>query len=119
VELPHRYPFRLMDRVGPDRVRFELSGGSFWLRGDRSLPSAFCAEIVAQAAASLLAGPEESARERWLAGIDRLELRRPLRAGEQLEVRVRSEARFAGITKISGEIFAGDGKVAEATLLLA
>jgi hypothetical protein len=108
-----------MDRVGPDRVRFELSGGSYWLRGDRCLPAAFCAEIVAQAAASLLAPGSKAPRERWLAGIDRLEVARPLRAGERLEVRVRPEAQFAGISRISGEIFADDGKVAEATLLLA
>ena len=125
MELPHRYPFRWLDRVGTDAVRVELTADSFWLRGEAALPPAFCAEIVAQAAAALLEKGEIAARQRWLAGIDRLELLRPLRAGERLEVRVRPEGSFGGIVKVVGEIFSdGPGaaapvRVATAALLLA
>jgi hypothetical protein len=125
MELPHGFPFRWLDRIGPDSVRVELSGNSFWLRGEGALPPPFCAEIVAQAAAALLGEPDGAPRRRWLAGIDLLEVVRPLRAGERLEVRVRPEARFGGIVKVAGEIFAptaGSGtpeRVAAAKLLLA
>ena len=106
-------------------MRVEITTGSFWLRGDGSLPAPFCAEIVAQAAATLLVPPGSEARQRWLAGIDSLELTRALRAGERLEIRVRPEATFGGIVKVSGEIYAlpaGEGepeRVATAKLLLA
>ena len=125
MELPHRFPFRWLDRIGADAVRIELTGGSFWLRGEGALPAPFCAEIVAQAAAALLGGPGGSPRRRWLAGIDRLEVSRPLRAGERLEVRVRPEKGFGGIVKVTGEIYAAPAgsaepeRVAAATLLLA
>ena len=119
MELPHRFPFRLMDRVGPGVARVELSAGSYWSRGDASLPTAFCAEMVAQAAALLLDEPGAEPRERWLAGIDRVELSRPLRAGESLQIRVRREASYGAIVKVAGEIYCDSEKVAEATLLLA
>jgi 3-hydroxymyristoyl/3-hydroxydecanoyl-(acyl carrier protein) dehydratase len=119
MELPHRFPFLLVDRAGEGVVRLELTAGSFWARGAVALPAAFCAEAVAQAAAVLLVEPGGARRQRWLAGIDRVELLRPLRAGESLEVRVRPEARFGGIVKVAGEIFSRSEKVAEAMLLLA
>jgi 3-hydroxymyristoyl/3-hydroxydecanoyl-(acyl carrier protein) dehydratase len=120
VKLPHRFPFRLIDRTGPDGARLALSADAYWLRGSGHFPPAFCVEVVAQAAASLLAGVEDGPgqRQRWLAGIDRVEVLRPVRAGESLEVRVQPVGRFAGIARISGQIFSGTEKVAEATLLL-
>jgi hypothetical protein len=124
MELPHRFPFRWLDRSGSGVARLELSANSYWLRGAKALPTAFCAEIVAQAAARLLEDQEVGGAEpgqRWLAGIERLELVRPLLAGEHLEVRVRPEARFGRIVKVVGEIWAADGepeRLCAATLLL-
>jgi hypothetical protein len=124
MELPHRFPFLWLDRSGPGIARLELSANSFWMRGAASLPAPFCAEIVAQAAARLLEDPGARGEpgQRWLAGIESLELARPLRAGEHLEVRVRPEARFGGIVKVTGEIWAAaDGepeRLCTATLLL-
>ncbi len=122
MELPHRFPFRFVDRTGRDSVRLELTANGFWLRGVAPFPAALCAELIAQAAAVLLAGeapPEGGGRELWLAGIEGLELERELAAGETLEVRVRPEARFGRMMKVAGEIYSGAERVGRASLLLA
>lgn len=121
MDLPHRFPFRWIDRAGPGLARLELTTNSTWLRDGTALPAPFCAEVVAQAAALLLEDPSdrEPRRERWLAGIESLTLSRPLLGGESLEVRVRAGARYGGIVKVAGEIFAGTERVCDVTLLLA
>lgn len=120
MNLPHGFPFRWIDRVEPDSARLELTTNSVWLRNGGTLPAAFCAEAVAQAAAMLLRNPAgDTGRQRWLAGIDDLDLTRPLRGGESLEIRVRTEAEYGGIVKVAGEIFANSERVCGVTLLLA
>ena len=119
MELPHRFPFRWIDRSGPESVRVELAGDSYWLRNGAALPPAFCAEVVAQAAARLLDAGGTETRQRWLAGIDRLELTGELRAGDELEVRVRPEVSYGPIVRVAGEIYRRSEKVCEAVLLLA
>ncbi len=53
-----------------------ITANSTWLRGNAALPAAFLAELVAQAAAILLVDPAAGPQQRWLAGIDRLEMHR-------------------------------------------
>lgn len=120
MSLPHTFPFRWIEREREDVAFVELSTNSFWLRDGGVLPLPFCAEILAQGAALLLAGrePGEGA-SRWLAGIENLTLERPLCGGDRLEVRVALKARLGGLFKVEGELRAADGLVARGSLILA
>ncbi len=121
MNLPHRYPFRWIERAENDRALALVSSDSCWIRGNAPLPVAFVAEIVAQAAALLLEDPAAGAREpreRWLAGIERLELHRPVVAGDLLEVTVAAGRRFGPATRVEGRIAIAGETVAEAVLLL-
>jgi hypothetical protein len=119
MELPHRFPFRWIDRSEAGSARLTLSSGSVWTRNGAPLPTAFCAEIVAQAAARLLDGAAVGLQPRWLAGIERLEMHGELRGGDELEVKVRPEAKYGPIVRITGEIYRRSERVCEAVLLLA
>lgn len=102
-------------------MRASVSANSTWLRGARAVPAAFLAELVAQAAALLLADPaaESGAPEqRWLAGIDRLEMRRPVYAGDLLEIAVVAGRRFGSTMRVEGVVSTDGETVAEVVLLL-
>ena len=125
MNLPHGFPFRWIDRAADGSARVLVTANSTWLRGDTPVPTAFLAELVAQAAAVLLAVPGESveaqggaAGQRWLAGIDRLELRRPARAGDLLEIAVVGGRRFGNAMRVEGIVSAEGAVVAEVVLLL-
>ena len=120
MDLPHTFPFRWVEREEADVALVELTTNSFWLRDGGRLPLPFCAEILAQAAARLLAGRDpERGRERWLAGIEDLTLERPLLAGDRFEVRVTLRARLGGLLKVDGELRDASGQVARGSLILA
>lgn len=82
------------------------------------MPASFLAEVVAQAAAVSLADPQAGSRELWLAGIDRLEMHRQVRAGDLLEVAVVAGRRFGTAMQVEGRISCGGDPVAEVLLLL-
>lgn len=97
------------------------SANSTWLRGEAAVPAAFFAELVAQAAALLLADPAAppAARDqRWLAGIDRLEMRRAVQAGELLDIAVTAGRRFGSTLRVEGVVSSNGETVAEVVLLL-
>lgn len=121
MNLPHRFPFRWIECAENDRALALVSTDSSWIRGGAPLPVAFVAEIVAQAAALVLEDPAAEAREpkeRWLAGIERLELHRPVVAGDLLEVTVTAGRRFGPATRVEGRIAIAGEIVAETVLLL-
>jgi len=121
LNLPHRFPFRWIDRAGEGTARALITADSTWLRGEAAVPASFLAELVAQAAAVLLedpsAGPQAGA-QRWLAGIDRLEMRRTVHAGDLLEIAVVAGRRFGNAMRVEGVVSTGGERVAEVVLLL-
>lgn len=129
MNLPHRFPFRWIEGAENGRVRASISANSTWLRGDAAVPAAFLAELVAQAAAVLLAdrpadspaapasGPQ-AAEQRWLAGIDRIEMHRTVHAGDLLEIAVAAGRRFGNAVRVEGIISTDGAVVAEVVLLL-
>ena len=129
MNLPHRFPFRWIDSAEAGSVRAMVTANSTWLRGDAALPAAFLAELVAQAAAVLLADPAAdpppepaagppAAQQRWLAGIDRLEMHRTVQAGDLLEISVVAGRRFGNAMRVEGVISSAGEAVADVVLLL-
>ncbi|MEO8196583.1 MAG: hypothetical protein ABI689_07665 [Thermoanaerobaculia bacterium] len=125
MNLPHRFPFRWIEGAVDGTARATVSANSTWLRGDAAVPAAFLAELVAQAAAVLLAQPPADltaaspAREqRWLAGIDRLQMHRTVHAGDLLEIAVAAGRRFGNTMRVEGIISTDGAVVAEVVLLL-
>ncbi len=121
MNLPHRFPFRWIERAEDGTARAMVTANSAWLRGDATVPLAFLAELVAQAAAVLLADPTHgpaAGEQRWLAGIDRLELHRTVQAGDLLEISVAAGRRFGNAMQVEGVISTGGARVAEVVLLL-
>jgi len=120
VPLPHRFPFRLVDRRG-DGARALLSADSFWLRGGRALDLPLLAEAAAQAAAELLPESASNGEEMVLAALSECELKRQPRAGETLEFELSIAARFGSTVRVDATIRATDpsAEVARMTLTLA
>ncbi len=121
--LPHRYPFLLVDRITefePDKrivgVRC-VSHNDTYLCPEPgqpgTLPWSILTEAIAQVGAVLiLTKPENEGRLIFFMGIDYARYRRPVRAGEQVEIvarvkRLRSRmGRLHGIARVNGEICA-------------
>jgi len=118
LNLPHRYPFRWLERAGEGVARVVVTANSTWLRGSAALPTPFIAELVAQTAAVLLRDPESEPRQRWLAGIDRLEMHRTVHAGDVLEISVTAGRRFGNTLQVEGVITSRGERIGEALLLL-
>src|SRR5262245_66067552 len=109
--LPHRHPFRLVDRsleLEEDRrvlgVKNVAADDRYFIAGPGGrpvLPASILTEAMAQAGAVLiLAKPENRGRLVYFMGIDRVRYRRPVVAGDtvMLEANVvrRSEERRGG-----------------------
>ncbi len=90
-----------MDRPAPGRARIRITGNAYWARGAAGPPSAFAVEILAQAAAELLATHGAFAPG-LLAGVE--EARWSGAPPEELEVAVRLEARLGPIAKVRGSL---------------
>ena len=119
MKLPHRFPFRLVDREADGRALLCATAGSWWDRGEEGLTLPLLVEAVAQSAALLL-GPEEGPGERMaLAAVEAARLdRRPV-PGERFEIRVRLETRLGRLVRVRGELTAGGEEIGAATVVLA
>ena len=119
--LPHRYPFLLVDRivelevdkriVGIKNVSLNERYLSHSATGSPVLPPTILTEVVAQVGAILiLAKPENRQRLPFFAGIERVRYRRPVYAGDVLEIeatvlRLRSRmGMLKGIARVNGKI---------------
>ena len=119
--LPHRYPFLLVDRIlelEADRrvlgVKNVSSDERYFIAGPGGLPmlpASILTEAMAQAGAVLiLSKPENRSRLVYFMGIDRVRYRRPVRAGDavQLEgtvVRLRSKMGvLRGVARVGGAV---------------
>jgi 3-hydroxyacyl-[acyl-carrier-protein] dehydratase len=119
--LPHRYPFLLVDRITelePDKRIVGIKNISLNERclapmpdGRSVMPPTILTECVAQVGAILiLSKPENRDRLPFFAGIERLRFRRPVYAGDVLEIearvkRLRSRmGSLSGYARVNGEI---------------
>ncbi len=120
--LPHRYPFLLVDRiteletdkriVGIKNVSLNERYLSHHQAGESpALPPTILTEAIAQVGAILiLSKPENRGKLVLFSGIKRVRFRRPVRAGEVVEIearvkRLRSRMGvFEGFARVGGEI---------------
>ena len=127
-QLPHRYPFLLVDRivaleedrriVGIKNVsaneRYFIAGPG----GRPTLPASILTEAMAQAGAVLiLAKPENRSRLIYFMGIDAVKFRKPVLPGDQLVMEVKVVSLRGRICKMRGEAFVDGQKVAEAEFM--
>jgi 3-hydroxyacyl-[acyl-carrier-protein] dehydratase len=121
--LPHRYPFLFVDRIiafEPDRRIVGIKAVSLNEpvltrsgNGRAVLPAAILTEAVAQVGAILvLLKPENRTRLVFFMGIDRLRFRRPVYAGETIEIEAvvrqlrERMGRFSGTARVDGHLVA-------------
>jgi 3-hydroxyacyl-[acyl-carrier-protein] dehydratase len=121
--LPHRYPFLFVDRITafePDRRIVGIKAVSLneatlvrTASGPGVLPVAVLTEAVAQVGAILvLLKPENRTRLVFFMGIDRVRFRRPVYAGETVEIEAvvrqmrERMGRFSGTARVDGQLVA-------------
>ncbi len=119
--LPHRYPFLLVDRIlemEEDRrvvaIKNVASDERYFIAGPGGrpvLPASILTEAMAQAGAVLiLAKPENRHRLVYFMGIDRVRYRRPVFAGDVVQLEgevVRLRARMGslrGLARVDGRV---------------
>jgi len=111
--LPHRYPFLLVDRVTelePDRRIVGLKNVSLnerllWHRPGElpSLPPTVLTECIAQVGAILiLSKPENHGRLPLFRGIERVRFRRPVHAGDVVEIEARVKSLRSRVGQLMG-----------------
>lgn len=122
--LPHRPPFLFVDRVlecttttaravrifRPDEEFFK---GHF--PGNPIVPGVLLLEAMAQTFA-YLAIVERPKAKVYLTGVDRARFRKPVRPGEEVELRVEVEGMRLGLVRGKGVAVVGGAKVADALL---
>jgi len=100
-------------------ARATIAANSTWLRGAGGLPLPFCAELLAQGAALLLAEPPGlDDRPRRLAAIEQLEASRLPQPGDLIEVRVEAAGGFGGLTRVEGTLSRNGEPFARGVLVL-
>jgi len=132
-QLPHRYPFLLVDRVlecEPGKSIRALKNVTYnepYFPGHFPhrpvMPGVIMIEALAQAAgilAFVTAGvmPDEETRF-YFAGIDEARFRRPVEPGDQLVLTARFERAFKGIWRFSTMALVDGGEVCSATIMVA
>lgn len=132
-QLPHRYPFLLVDRVLeciPGQTIRALKNvtvnepffpGHFPHRP--VMPGVMILEALAQAAGILAFRtvgviPDEHTRF-YFVGIDKARFRKPVEPGDQLILTARLERSFKGIWKFSTAALVGDDEVTTAEMMVA
>jgi 3-hydroxyacyl-[acyl-carrier-protein] dehydratase len=133
VQLPHRYPFLMVDRVLeciPGKSIRALKNVSYnepYFPGHFTyrpvMPGVMIIEALAQTAGILAfktAGvvPDESTRF-FFVGIDKARFRRPVEPGDQLILTAKLERSFKGIWKFSTVALVDDAEVASAEMMVA
>src|SRR5213078_3545252 len=118
--LPHRYPFLLVDRITEFEVDKRIVGIKNVSLNERylsrepygrpALPPTILTEAVAQVGAiMILAKPENRQRLIFFAGIERVRYRRPVYAGDVIEIeatvlRLRSRmGLLKGVARVDGK----------------
>jgi 3-hydroxyacyl-[acyl-carrier-protein] dehydratase len=128
--LPHRFPFLLVDRVTeiqPDKRIVGIKNISLNDRylsrapGERpSLPPTILIECVAQVGAILiLSKPENRQRLPFFAGIERVRQRRPVYAGDVVEIEARVKRLRSKMGQLTGEARVNGVVVLDGTMTFA
>lgn len=111
--LPHRYPFLLVDRITelePDRrivglKNVSLSEGCLSRQPGETptLPPTILTECIAQVGAILiLSKPENRGRLPLFRGIERVRFRRPVHAGDVVEIEARVKSLRSRVGQLNG-----------------
>ena len=132
-QLPHRYPFLLVDRVLECRSGESIRAlknvtynepfftGHFPHRP--VMPGVIIIEALAQAAGILAFRtggviPDENTKF-YFVGIDKARFRKPVEPGDQLILTARLERSFKGIWRFSAAAYVGTDEVASAEMMVA
>jgi len=97
--VPHRYPFRLVERaesLGDGRIGVVLATGNGTLTRAAPWPCSLVAEAMAQAVLVVAPVGVETPR---LVGVDRARLLRPVSAGDRLDVEATEVGSFGSLRK--------------------
>jgi len=131
--LPHRYPFLLVDRVlecTPGQTIRALKNVTYnepYFPGHFPhrpvMPGVIILEALAQTAGILAfvtlgVIPDESTRF-YFVGVDKARFRKPVQPGDQLILTARFERSFKGIWKFSTAAFVEDDEVTGAEMMVA
>jgi 3-hydroxyacyl-[acyl-carrier-protein] dehydratase len=128
--LPHRYPFLLVDRITELELDRRIVGIKNVTLNERHmarsesgtfvLPPTILTECIAQVGAILiLCKPENREKLPFFAGIDRVRYRRPVQAGDVIEIEARVKrlrtrmGQLRGVARVDGTV------VAEGTMTFA
>ena len=127
--LPHRDPFRMLDRVdalepGVRGVGVKwVDSGESWVPGhfpgQPILPGVLIAEALAQLGGviAMTANPDKVGQAVYLLGFDKLRFRRPVRPGDELRLEVTVTAVRRGMWFFDGEARVGDERAADGSFL--
>ena len=133
AQLPHRYPFLLVDRVVEcvpgkriEAIKNVTVNEPFFpghFPGNPVMPGVIILEALAQAAGILAfktAGvvPDEKSRF-YFVGIDNARFRRPVVPGDQLLLTAHLERSLRGIWRFATVALVGDQEVAHAQMMVA
>lgn len=119
MNLPHRFPFRFVDRAADGTAVVRLSADDAWSRARGEISVAWVVEAVAQSAALLLAPAGEGERRLALAAIESAELVRPPAPGETLEIAVSIETRWGALVRVRGRLSLDGAPAGGALVVLA
>lgn len=100
--VPHRYPFRLVDRaevISEERVAVTLASAGGTMTGCGPWPVTLVAEALAQALILAIPGPK--GRSVRLVGLDRVRLSQGVGAGDRLEIQVCERAELGSMRRFS------------------
>jgi len=114
-QVPHQFPFRLVERVEPDndgRLAIVLSTADGALPGTGPWPITLVAEALAQAIL-LVVKPAGQGTLR-LVGLDKVALYQSLEPGDRLEVEVEEVGTFGGLRRYLCRGHRGGGLAATA-----
>lgn len=124
--LPHRYPFLLVDRIdvleaGKHVVGIKrLTAGEWWARADarEPIPATLVLEALAQTSGAIVRDlvPAGTATIAYFMGADRVRIRTPARAGDELRLDVTVRQFRRGICRTHGVATTGEHIVLTADL---
>jgi beta-hydroxyacyl-ACP dehydratase FabZ len=129
--LPQRYPFLLVDRItkleegdyieGIKNVTINEAFFQGHFPGHPIMPAVLILEAVAQVGGFLLLNSIENPGNKlmYFVGIDNAKFRRPVRPGDQMRIVAKLLKLRKGATKMRGEVFVDDQRVAEAEIFAA